>query len=108
MSGNDTRLVVEADGDQMERAAGTLQFRGCYDRDRALLNSLRNKSEIVLDPKAYQEVMQVGLQMHREIDVPQGEVLLRTRIYDLHPGKTGTLGLGWLAKNRHVMVAVNS
>jgi hypothetical protein len=49
-------------------------------------------SEIVLDPKAYQEVMQVGLQMRRELDVPEGAALLRTGIYDLNSGKAGTLG----------------
>jgi hypothetical protein len=36
------------------------------------LNSFRKKSEIVLEPKANLEVLQVGLQMHREIDVPDG------------------------------------
>jgi hypothetical protein len=46
----------------------------------------------VLDPKAYQEVMQVGLQMRRELDVPEGAALLRTGIYDLNSGKAGTLG----------------
>jgi VWFA-related protein len=62
-----------------------------YDRRGALLNSFRKKSEIVLDPKAYQEVMQVGLQMRRELDVPEGAALLRTGIYDLNSGKAGTL-----------------
>jgi VWFA-related protein len=62
-----------------------------YGQDGALLNSFRKKSEIVLEPKAYLEVMQVGLQMHREIDVPDGEVLLRTGVYDLNSGKAGTL-----------------
>jgi hypothetical protein len=56
------------------------------------LNSFRKKSEIVLEPKAYLEVLQVGLQMRREIDLPEGDVLLRTGIYDLNSGKAGTLG----------------
>jgi hypothetical protein len=30
--------------------------------------------------------------MDREIDVPEGQVLLRTGIYDLNSGKAGTLG----------------
>jgi hypothetical protein len=41
--------------------------------------------------------MRVGLQMHREIDVPEGEALLRTGIYDPKSGKAGTLGT-WLGK----------
>ena len=69
-----------------------------YDRDGALLNSFRKKSEIVL-PKAYQEVMQVGLQMRRELDVPEGAALLRTGIYDLNSGKAGTLGT-WVGDQR--------
>jgi hypothetical protein len=56
------------------------------------LNSIRKKSEIVLDQKAYTDVMRVGLQMDREIDVPEGQVLLRTGIYDLNSGKAGPLG----------------
>jgi len=63
-----------------------------YDRDGKLLNSIRKKSEIVLDQRAYTDVMRVGLQMDREIDVPEGQVLLRTGIYDLNSGKAGTLG----------------
>lgn len=70
-----------------------------YGPDGALLNSFRKKSEIVLNPNAYQEVLQVGLQMHRELDVPEGAVLLRTGIYDLHSGKAGTLGT-WVADQK--------
>jgi hypothetical protein len=70
-----------------------------YDPDGALLNSFRRKSEIVLEPKAYLEVMQLGLQMHREIDVPEGEVLLRTGIFDLNSWKAGTLGT-WVGDQR--------
>jgi hypothetical protein len=51
-----------------------------YDRDGAFLNSFWKKTEIVLEPKAYLEVMQVGLQMHREIDVPEGEIYRRSRL----------------------------
>jgi len=70
-----------------------------YDRDGALLNSFRKKSEIVLNPKAYQEVMQIGLQMHRELDAPERAALLRTGIYDLNSGKAGTLGT-WVGDQR--------
>jgi hypothetical protein len=32
------------------------------------------------------------MQIHEEIDVPAGEVYLRTGIYDLNSGNCGTLG----------------
>jgi VWFA-related protein len=89
ISAQDLRLENSADG---VRHGSIEVMVVAYDPDGALLNSLRKKSEIVLDPKAYLDVMQGGLQMHREIDVPEGGVLLRTGIYDLNSGKAGTLG----------------
>jgi hypothetical protein len=38
-------------------------------------------------------VLRVGLQMRREIDMPEGEALLRVGIYDANSGKAGTLGI---------------
>jgi hypothetical protein len=35
----------------------------------------------------------VGLQLHKEIDVPAGEIYLRTGIYDLNASTAGTLGV---------------
>jgi VWFA-related protein len=64
-----------------------------YNRDGKLLNSFRKKSEIALPKQAYAEVLRVGLQMRREIDVPEGEALLRFGIYDVNSGKAGTLGI---------------
>jgi hypothetical protein len=46
-----------------------------------------------LDPQSYAEVMRVGLQMHREMDVPEGAVYLRTGIMDTNSGKLGSLEL---------------
>jgi hypothetical protein len=96
ISAQDLRLENSADG---VRRGNIEVMLVAYDRDGALLNSFRKKSEIVLDPKAYREVMQLGLQMHREIDVPEGEVLLRTGIYDLNSGKAGTLGT-WIVSQK--------
>jgi hypothetical protein len=70
-----------------------------YDRDGKLLNSFRKKSEIALPQQAYADVLRVGLQMRREIDVPEGDVLLRTGIYDLNSGKAGTLG-AWMGAQK--------
>jgi VWFA-related protein len=96
ISAQDLRLENSADG---VRHGNMEVMLVAYDRDGALLNSFQKKSEIVLDPKAYQEVMQAGLQMHREIDVPEGEVLLRMGIYDLNSGKAGTLGT-WVGREK--------
>jgi VWFA-related protein len=96
ISAQDLRLENSADG---VRHGSIEVMVVAYDPDGALLNSFRKKSEVVLDPKAYLEVMQVGLQMHREIDVPEGGVLLRTGIYDLNSGKAGTLGT-WVGDHR--------
>ena len=67
-----------------------------YDQAGQVLNVLRKKSEIVLDQQNYTEVMHIGLQMHREIDVPLGGAMLRSGIYDPNSGKSGTMGI-WLA-----------
>jgi hypothetical protein len=36
-------------------------------------------------------VMRIGLQMHREIDVPENAAYLRTGLMDLDTGKLGSL-----------------
>jgi hypothetical protein len=64
-----------------------------YDRDGKPLNLVAKKSKILLQPSAYTAVQKIGLQLHQEIDVPQGEVYLRTGIYDLGSGTAGTLGV---------------
>jgi hypothetical protein len=62
ISAQDLRLENSGDGVRRGNIEVTLV---AYDRDGAFLN-FRKKSEIVLEPKAYLEVMQVGLQMHRK------------------------------------------
>jgi VWFA-related protein len=62
-----------------------------YDADGAIVNIFRKKSEIVLNPQMYAEVMRIGLQMHREIDVPENAAYLRTGLMDLDTGKLGSL-----------------
>lgn len=47
-------------------------------------------SEISLQPKSYADAQKVGLQIHKEIDLPAGEVYLRTGIYDLESSNSGT------------------
>jgi VWFA-related protein len=62
-----------------------------YDGDGGMVNVFRKKSEIVLQPQMYIEVMRTGLQMHREIDVPANATYLRTGLMDLDSGKLGSL-----------------
>jgi hypothetical protein len=62
-----------------------------YDADGGVVNVFRKKSEIVLNRQAYAEVMRIGLQMHREIDVPENAAYLRTGLMDLDSGKLGSL-----------------
>jgi VWFA-related protein len=62
-----------------------------YDADGAIVNVFRKKSEIVLNPQMYAEVMRIGLQMHREMDVPENTAYLRTGLMDLDTGKLGSL-----------------
>jgi hypothetical protein len=44
-------------------------------------------------------MMSNGVRMHLEIDIPQGDYLLRTGIYDLRSGNAGTLGIPLLMQN---------
>ena len=46
-----------------------------------------------MDPKVYSATQAVGLQIHEEIDLPPGDVYLRTGIYDLNSGSCGTIGV---------------
>ncbi len=86
----DLRLDAGADG---IRRGDIEVMIVAYKRNGVALNSFRKKSEIILDPQMYAQVLQVGLQMHREMDVPDGEVFLRTGIYDLNSSKARTLGI---------------
>ena len=64
-----------------------------YDRDGEPLNLVVARSEIRIPSKDYSNVQRGGLQIHKEIDVPQGDVFLRTGIYDFRSASTGTLGV---------------
>jgi len=57
-----------------------------------VLNFVKKRSTLTMDPKVYEATQQVGMQVHEEIDVPAGENYLRVGIYDLNSGKCGTVG----------------
>jgi VWFA-related protein len=64
-----------------------------YDREGKPLNFVVTHGDVKLDAKLYASVRQVGLQIHKEIDVPKEYVYLRTGIYDLKSSTAGTLGV---------------
>jgi hypothetical protein len=47
----------------------------------------------LVPPKVYADVLKVGLQIPKEIDVPKQDVYLRTSIYDVGSDAAGTLGV---------------
>jgi EAL domain len=53
-----------------------------YDGQREPLNLVVGRSELRIPVKDYANVQRAGLQIHKEIDIPQGGVFLRTGIYD--------------------------
>ena len=63
-----------------------------FSPDGDILNIVRKRSNLTMDPKVYEATQQVGMQIHEEIDVPPGEIHLRAGIYDMNSGKCGTVG----------------
>jgi VWFA-related protein len=64
-----------------------------FDHDGTILNIVKKRSKLTLDPKVYATTQGVGLQIHEDIDVPPGNIYLRTGIYDLNSGNCGTIGI---------------
>ena len=64
-----------------------------YDFDGKPLNFAVKRFDVELEPKVYDEVKTLGLQLRQEIDVPQQGFYLRTGIYDGGSARAGTLGI---------------
>jgi VWFA-related protein len=64
-----------------------------YDREGKPVNMVITKGDLNLQAKVYASMVKQGLQMHKEIDVPQQPIYLRTGIYDLASDTAGTLGI---------------
>ena len=90
ISAQDLKLDTTPDGVRHGNIEVTLI---AYDREGKPLNMVTKKTEIALQPNVYAALQQVGLQLHKEIDVPTGDVYLHTGIYDLNSSKAGTLGI---------------
>lgn len=64
-----------------------------YDREGKPVNMAITKGALNLQPNIYASMVKLGLQMHKEIDVPKEPIYLRTGIYDLNSDSAGTLGI---------------
>jgi hypothetical protein len=64
-----------------------------YDRTGKIINISKRTSRLALPPKDLPTLQAKGLPLHLEIDVPPGDIYLRTGIYDLNSGNAGTLGI---------------
>jgi len=64
-----------------------------YGRDGVPVNSVIGEQTISLSPKAYAEAEGIGVQFRMDIDVPRGDVYLRTGIYDLASRRAGTMSV---------------
>lgn len=64
-----------------------------YDREGKPLNFVVSNGDYLVRPDVYANLQKVGLQIHKEIDVPKEYVYLRTGVYDVSSGTAGTLGV---------------
>jgi VWFA-related protein len=64
-----------------------------YDRTGKIINISKRTSRFALPPKDFPNLQTKELPVHLEIDVPPGDIYLRTGIYDLNSGNAGTLGI---------------
>ena len=62
-----------------------------YDRDGKVLNVANRAFNLNLQAAQYAQIMQSGLPLHQEIDIPQGEVHLRLAVHDLSSGRIGSV-----------------
>jgi VWFA-related protein len=90
ISEQDLRLDAAPDG---VRHGAIEVMLVAYDEEGKPLNFVVTESKILMKSKVYEALEKVGLQLHKEIDVPSGEIYLRTGIYDLNASTAGTLGV---------------
>jgi VWFA-related protein len=85
-------LSFETTSDGIHRATVEVMLVA-YDRIGRPLNLSVASSEMSLPGNVFAEAQRIGIQVHREIDAPNGGIYLRTGVYDLGSGKAGTLGI---------------
>lgn len=62
-----------------------------YDHDGKILNVANYAFHLNLKSEQYDRMMQTGLPLHQEIDVPVGEVYLRLGVHDLSTDRIGSI-----------------
>lgn len=92
----DLRLEEREDG----KYHGEIEVAlAAYDAQGAPINWDVRKPPLDLTPEVYNQMMRSGVRIHLEMDIPQGDYLLRTGIYDLRSGHAGTVGVPLLMLN---------
>ncbi len=70
----------------------SLEFAAiAYDRDGKILNVANRAFKLSLQSAQYNQIMQTGLPLHQELDVPAGEVYLRVAVHDLSTDRIGSV-----------------
>ncbi len=90
ISTQDLKIDVNPDGTHHGNIEVALV---AYDRQGKPLNFVVTQGDLAVKPDVYAGLQKVGVQMHKEIDVPKEYVYLRTGVYDLRSGTVGTLGI---------------
>jgi VWFA-related protein len=90
VSVDDLGLIASGDG---VRHGHLEEMVAAYDKDGRILNLAKQESKLSVGPEDYSKLRTIGLQLHLEIDVPVGEVILRAGIYDFDSGNAGTIGI---------------
>jgi VWFA-related protein len=62
-----------------------------YDRDGKILNVANRSFKLNLQSAQFSQIMQTGLPLHQELDVPAGEVYLRIAVHDLSTDRIGSV-----------------
>lgn len=89
----DIHRVSFSDGpDHLSRAAMEV-LALAYDEDGKAVNIAGRAFQLTLQPAEYQQVLQNGLVLHQEIDVPAGKMYLRLIVHDLVTDQIGSLEL---------------
>ena len=70
-----------------------------YDRDGERLNYIDKGFTVNMNEEQYQQVMQKGLQIHQQLDLPAGEVYLRAVVHDLTSDRVGSVEIPLMVKS---------
>jgi VWFA-related protein len=90
VSVDDIGFTVARDG---VRHGHLEEIVAAYDNEGRILNLAKQENQLSIGQEDYSKLRTIGLQLHQEIDVPLGEVILRTGIYDFDSGNAGTIGI---------------